>query len=84
MVQGLWVLFFQVEFGNMHEYLVPNARYRYRKTSSHPWQLLGYEDAARLRLTCRKGLLETLAVTCKLAWIEPDPSSSSDAAVAID
>ena len=58
-----------VEFDDMASELFAAARYRYL-TEDGKWSLIPYEEAQRLKLRCKRGVIELLAQTMCVAWKE--------------
>ena len=66
-----------VEFGKLKDILYNAARYHHRDDDGL-WTLLPYEEARRLRMRMRRGVLELLGQTAKLVWPEfPTPEFRS-------
>jgi hypothetical protein len=60
-----------VEFGDLQSVLAPVARYHLKtggEGSSASFKMLSHSDFSKLGFRCRFGILEMLAVTCKLLW----------------
>ena len=58
---------FEVELGRLESLLYEACRYRHKDTQGN-WRLISYEEAKKLRMRCKRGVIELLAGTLKLVW----------------